>query len=163
MRRRGTFWLFAVVVVIAVLLLIGSGSRANRSPFDPNGVGDDGLKGVLDLARSYGASVNLIYGVPDGRHSTALLVNESYGSEQNAALLAWVRGGGTLILATPRSDLLPLRGSVRSSGEDVLPGGCSIRAIANVRSLSVPPNAQSFRTGSSSTASVSPSVKQTLI
>lgn len=150
MRRRGAFWIVALVAVVAVLLLIGSGSRSNRGYLDPNGVGNDGLKGVLELARSYGATVDLLYGLPEPRHTVALLATDSYDSAESASLTAWVRSGGTLVLASPQSDLLPRRSAVRSSGEEIPAGACTVRALSNVRSISIPPGSQPFRVSATS-------------
>jgi hypothetical protein len=74
--------------------------------------------------------------VPDGRHDTAIVLEDRYDREAEAALLAWVEAGGTLVVADPRSTLTPRSmGAIPGRGD--VPVTCDIAGLADVATLHV--------------------------
>lgn len=141
MNRRGILWVVILLVVIAGFVVVGRGSRLSDEPLDPNGVGDGGLRAVLELARSYGAEVDLGRGLPTGEHTIALLVADTLSDEARADVREWVARGGTLVVTDTSSSFVPKLGGAFGTGagitETVRPGQCDVRALRNVQELDV--------------------------
>lgn len=97
-----------VAVVVAAGLLLGRGGRGDGPPLDPTSSGGLGTKGLVETLRALGARVDVTRGAPvSGTHDTALVLADDLGPSRRAEVDAWVRAGGTLLVADPSSPLAP--------------------------------------------------------
>ncbi|MGH9268469.1 MAG: DUF4350 domain-containing protein, partial [Acidimicrobiales bacterium] len=74
---------------------------------DPSSTGPLGTRALVLLLESFGAEVSLTGDAPGAGTGTALLLVDDLGAERFDALTRWVRAGGTLLVADPRSRLAP--------------------------------------------------------
>src|SRR4051794_35958922 len=86
----------------------GAGGRVPRPrgpPLDPNSPKGLGTKGLVEVLRGLGATVD-VADTPE-QHQTALLLADRLTPAARRRLADWVDGGGTLLLADPSSPLNP--------------------------------------------------------
>lgn len=153
MRRRGPVVAVGVVVLAlgAVLLLSRPAEdRFGRPPLDPRGTGPEGTAALVGLLRDQGAEVRLGGRADDG-DDVVLQLRDTFSAAPTAALSAWVRAGGTLVVADPEAALAPISDP---SFEDLVdrPGpGCEVRALDDLGPVGtdLPP---SFPTGDRSSS-----------
>jgi hypothetical protein len=104
--RRPPAWLLAAgAVVLLVVAGIVTGPPASEAPLDPRSAEPDGLRGVVDLLEGVGVDVEVSLEVPADPDTVAFVPVDVLGEERRDALLAWVREGGTLVVADPGSRL----------------------------------------------------------
>jgi hypothetical protein len=97
-----------VALVVVAGLLLGRSGRGDGPPLDPTSSGGLGTKGLVETLRSLGARVDVTRAAPSaGAHDTALVLADDLGPARRAEIDAWVRAGGTLLVADPSSPLAP--------------------------------------------------------
>lgn len=133
MSRRGGF---AALVLLAVLVsaYVTAARRTTGPPLDPASTASDGARGVVELVDRFGADVTVLTGVPDASVDTALLLHDRFGRDAAEELEAWVRAGGTLVVADPGSPLTP---AVTAAASGVVTGDCRLTPLAGVAELAV--------------------------
>ncbi len=131
---RSALW---VVLVIGAIVAVGALSVSNRSavPFDPDSTAPTGTRALVELVGSFGADVD----VPD-RFSTddadvAIIFQDATGPDEDAALLEWVRGGATLVVADPFSALAPAADLSSDSTGPVDRDRCTVDSLADIDRL----------------------------
>lgn len=116
-RFRGWGPLVALVGVVLVAgLALGPGGRGDGPPLDPSSSGGLGTKGLVETLRALGARVDVTRSAPSSVHDTALLLADDLPDARRGEIDAWVRAGGTLVVADPSSPLVPWS---RSGSTDV--------------------------------------------
>jgi hypothetical protein len=121
--------------LLAVALL--GGRPDDGTPLDPRSDGPLGTSALVSLLEDLGADVELSVGLPDEGDDVALLLADHLDEEQTDAVLAWVRGGGTLVVTDPGSSLAPamsLPGDALET-EDLTRGICTIAALDGVQTV----------------------------
>ena len=137
--RRWLAWTALLLAIVAVAVL--TVRRDDEGiPLDPDSTGPLGAKALVVLLRELGADVEISEGAPAASATTAVLLADQLSEERRAEVLAWVRGGGTLLVADPTSDLAPpfarQRGVFSFDPEDdVDPDDCDEPALRTVRRL----------------------------
>ena len=103
---RGTFVAGAIGVGLLGVLLL-QGSPEDHPPLDPRSHEPDGTSALVALLEGLGSDVELSVGLPDADDDVALVLQDRLDEEQTAAILAWTRAGGTLVVTDPASSLTP--------------------------------------------------------
>ena len=132
MNRRIGFVALLVLAVLATAYLTAV-RRTAGPPLDPASTAPDGARAVVELVDSL-ATMTVRDDVPDGSVDTALLLADHFDRDQAAAVEAWVRAGGTLVVADPSSTFTP---PVAGAARDVVEVSCPQPALAAVRTLDV--------------------------
>jgi hypothetical protein len=105
-RRAGRLlpW---VAVAAGLLLVVWLGGRRpdDGVPLDPASPGPLGTKALVEVLARVGARVEVGGELPDGPGTTALLLSDDLDPGRRDGLLAWVRRGGTLVVADPGSEV----------------------------------------------------------
>jgi hypothetical protein len=124
-----------VAIVVAAGLVLGPGGRDDGPPLDPSSSGGLGTKALVETLRALGARVDVTRSAPSPSHDTALLLADDLPDQRRRQIDAWVRAGGTLLVADPSSPLAPWE---RSGSTDVglfpaqLEKRCSLPALRGV-------------------------------
>ena len=106
MSRRGRALTWAAVLLgIAVLLLVVRRSSGEGRPLDPDGTGPLGVKALVLLLDEGGADVRVSARPPSPDRRTAIVLRDTFDQARADAIMAWVRGGGTLVVTDPTSPL----------------------------------------------------------
>ncbi len=106
--RAALPWVLLAAGLVAAGV-IGAQRFRSGAPLDPGSAAPDGTKGVVELLRELGATVHVTAELPDAEVSSALLLSDDLDAARHAALLAWVRAGGVLVVADPRSAITRAR------------------------------------------------------
>jgi Domain of unknown function (DUF4350) len=138
--RRALPW---VVLVVGVLLvaLVGGRRAGEGNPLDPDSPAPLGTKGIVELLRGLGARVTVSADPPATEAMTALLLSDDLTPRRREDLLAWVRRGGTLVVADPTSGVTAARpvGTTRVGLLDAqLERRCDLAALRDVARVSAP-------------------------
>ena len=96
--------LLAALVAVAV---ISGPSQSGGPPLDPRSPKPLGTKGVVEVLRSLGATVDVTSAAPGPTVDTALILGDDLGPTRRQEVKSWVEAGGTLLLADPFSPLNP--------------------------------------------------------
>lgn len=129
-----------IVAGILLAALIGSRRADQGLPLDPDSPGPQGTKALVETLRELGNRVTVSSDVPSGS-GTALLLADDLDQQRRAAVLDWVRQGGTLMVADPSSRLTRVTtiGNTRIGPLDAeLEPRCGLAAIRGVRRVSAP-------------------------
>jgi Domain of unknown function (DUF4350) len=137
--RRVLVWgLIAVGLVVAAVVAT---RRADEGlPLDPDSPGPYGTKALVETLRELGATVSVSSEPPSGG-GTALLLADDLSQQRRARLLAWVRRGGTLVVADPSSRLTrvePIGDTSIGLLDAELEPRCALSAVHGVRRVSAP-------------------------
>ncbi|PZS16833.1 MAG: hypothetical protein DLM54_10600, partial [Acidimicrobiales bacterium] len=135
------------VVTVAAVVLAGAPPRPG-APLDPGSTGPLGTKALVELLDGLGAHVSVASGIPRQQHGHALVLVDNLGAPTRRGLVAWVRSGGTLVVADPSSKLTAVRPVGRLNDSKLL-SGCrlpTLRQVGHIQPaggalLSVPPSA----------------------
>lgn len=136
-------WLLPIGVLVGVvvlLLVIGDGGDEDHgAPLSAEGTGPAGAKAMVLLLEELGADVEVDVEVPDGSVGAAVLLRDRLDDGRRQALVDWVAGGGTLVVADPQSPLTPVLaeevGVLGLSDVDLAADECDLDALAEVRTL----------------------------
>jgi Domain of unknown function (DUF4350) len=138
--RRVLPW---VVLAAALLLvaLVGGRPAEQGNPLDPDSPGPLGTKGIVEVLRELGATVTVSSDPPAAGATSALLLSDDLTPPARDRLLAWVRQGGTLVVADPSSAVTAARpvGTTRIGPLNAeLERRCDLAALRDVRRVSAP-------------------------
>ncbi|MDQ6909191.1 MAG: DUF4350 domain-containing protein [Actinomycetota bacterium] len=142
-RRRLRAWAPWLLITAAVLgIAFAFAPRpSNGIPLDPSSPKPAGTKALVETLRELGADVSVDWAPPGSRVNTALLLVDSLSPEGRDAVDAWVRAGGTLVLADPGSPLNPAaptgRAQVAFIDPDLLKD-CQLPALTGVDRVIAP-------------------------
>jgi hypothetical protein len=138
--RRALPW--AALVLGLVLVAVVGGRRTQQgNPLDPDSAAPLGTKGIVEVLRELGAAVTLSADPPDAGAAAALLLSDDLTPQRRDGLLAWVRRGGTLVVADPTSGVTAARpvGTTRIGLLDApLERRCDVAALRDVGRVSAP-------------------------
>ena len=140
-RRALPFALLAVAVLL--IGLVSRDGRADGEPLDPRSTGELGARALVLLLERAGADVRLGGGLPP-EGATAVLLRDQLNEPETDDLEAWVRAGGTLVVADPLSSLAPaVGGSSRdlfdpeSEDDELLRPSCALPVVSSIRRIRV--------------------------
>jgi hypothetical protein len=136
-RWRPSRWAIALAMVaLLVLAAVITGPPGDTEPLDPDGTDRAGLRGVRDLLASVGVASEVSLDPPRDRSTRVFVPLDQLGTQRREAFLDWVREGGTLVVADPRSllhDLAPTgAGFAGVFGATPRRTGCDLPALAEV-------------------------------
>jgi len=132
-----------VAAAAGVLLVVYFGGRRPDSgaPLDPASPGPLGTKALVEVLGRVGAKVEVTSDLPSGPAATALLLTDDLSPGRRIELLAWVRGGGTLVVTDPGSEITRLEPAGRTAIgllDPELERGCALPALRDVDRVSAP-------------------------
>jgi hypothetical protein len=134
-------WVAAVLIALGV---VAASARSQGAPLDPNGTGPQGAKALVLLLERYGAQVTVQPAVPGPGVGAAVVLRDQLDSRRRAALGAWVRAGGHLVVADPTSPLqegAPTQVTGGLVSHDLtLDGSCDLPGVGTVTQLAVGPS-----------------------
>jgi hypothetical protein len=135
--RRPPRWAVAVAMTaLLVLAAVIAGPPGTDEPLDPDSVAPEGLRGVRDLLEAVGVETDVSLDLPVDMSTKLFVPVDRLGERRHEAIAAWVREGGTLVVADPTSRLHGL-GSSPPGFEGVLGAtprqpACSLDAVEEV-------------------------------
>ena len=140
-RRALPFALLAVAVLL--LGLVSRNGRNEGEPLDPRSTSELGARGLVLLLERFGADVRLEGGLPpDG--ATAVLLRDQLNEQETEDLEAWVRDGGTLVVADPLSSFAPAVGGSstdlfdpESEDDELLRPSCRLPVVSGITRIRV--------------------------
>ena len=139
MKARSIVFWAALAAVLGVVALATAPRREDGPPLDPRSTGDLGTRALVLLLRDLGARVDLADTVPGAAHETALLLADDLDDARAREVRSWVRAGGTLVVADPRSELIPSvperaarPGLFDTTADDLLSRDCDLPALRDV-------------------------------
>jgi hypothetical protein len=127
------------MVGLLVLAAVLVGPPASDTPLDPDSTGSDGLRGVRDLLEASGAQVDVSLEPPVDISTRAFVPLDLLAADDRDGWQAWVRAGGTLVVADPGSrlhGLTPAGGGLAGAlGATPRPPACDLRALEAVEEV----------------------------
>ena len=140
-RRALPFALLAVAVLL--IGLVSRNGRTEGEPLDPRSTGELGARGLVLLLERFGADVRLGGGLPpDG--ATAVVLRDQLNEDETDELEAWVRDGGTLVVADPLSSFAPAVGGSstdlfdpESEDDELLRPDCRLPVVSGITRIRV--------------------------
>jgi hypothetical protein len=129
---------FGALLVLGVLLgaYLTAARQTQGPPLDPRSTAPDGAKAVVELIGAL-ASMDVVDEVPGGDVDTALVMQDRFDRGAEDALLDWVRGGGTLVVADVDSTLTPVVVGTSTGDVDVACAGDVPPGLRDVARLAV--------------------------
>jgi hypothetical protein len=132
-----------VAVALGVALVVAVAGRPGEegNPLDPASPGPLGTKGLVEVLGELGGQVRVSADRPGTVTETALLLSDDLTTGRRQEVLAWVRQGGTLVVADPSSAVTEVKpvGSTRIGLLDAeLERRCAEAALADVRRVAAP-------------------------
>jgi hypothetical protein len=100
-------WVALGVALVGVALLGGGGRRDGGAPLDPAGTGPEGARALVLLLEAFGAQVTVTDDLDLADADVALMLSDVVPAERVGDVEAWVRDGGTLVVADPFSGFTP--------------------------------------------------------
>src|SRR5439155_11991138 len=117
-------------------------SQSGGPPLDPRSPKPLGTKGVVEVLRSLGATVDVTSAAPGPTVDTALILGDDLGPTRRQEVKSWVEAGGTLLLADPFSPLNPFEvgdtTDLAFGTSASIDRGCSLPALSQVQRVSAP-------------------------
>src|SRR5512135_2694813 len=107
--NRARPWI-PLIVMLGLLLgaaFVFGSSTGNGTPLDPASAKPLGAKGLVEVLRVMGATVQVTTSPPDATTDTAVVLADDFDAAMREQLVNWVKQGGTLLLADPSSPLNP--------------------------------------------------------
>ena len=105
--RRALPWLLVVAGLVVVAVVAGAPSNPAGEPLDPSSTSGTGTKALVELLESFDATVDTSASEPTDETEVAVLFVDTLDEAHTASLEAWVRSGGTLLVADPFSSFSP--------------------------------------------------------
>ena len=136
MRTRRALPIAAVVVAALIIALIAGAPRTEGTPLDPNSTGREGTKALVLLLREGGSTVTIGPDIPSAPVGVVLILKDNLSDDQRDQLHHWIRGGGTLVVTDPGSDLAGAA-AFDATQEGRLTPRCSFPPLADVGSIDV--------------------------
>ena len=145
LRSRRALWTLLLIVAAALVAAAVAGRPGSRGlPLDPMSAAGDGTKALVDSLRALGVDVRVQPGPPGAdtpaASTAAVLMIDALSDADRQRLDAWVRSGGTLVLADSSSPLAPIAPRA-SAGLGVLhpqlPRRCDLPALRDVEAVKV--------------------------
>ena len=131
--RRAT-WVLGLVAVVVLGAYLGAARRTTGPPLDPRSTTADGTRGLVELVRTLGGSIEVVEGAPGDATGQAVLLEDRLPRAQADELTAWVEAGGQLVVADPTSLFTP---AVAGAAVDTLRGSCALGGLTDVEVLDV--------------------------
>ncbi len=146
-----------MALALVAILVLSSPTRDayDRPPLDPRGTGPDGTAALVALLRAEGASVRL-GGLPREDDDVVVQLRDTLGGAPADDLTAWVRAGGTLVVADPFARLAPELTDGPAEVASVPGPGCELDALAPSGRLEPGLTAEFATTASSSSCYLAP-------
>jgi hypothetical protein len=138
--RRALPWV-ALVLGLLLVAVVGGRRAEEGNPLDPDSPAPLGTKGIVEVLRELGATVTVSADPPGSGAATALLLSDDLTPQRRDGLLAWVRRGGTLVVADPSSGVTAARpvGTTRIGLlEAPLERRCDVAALRDAGEVSAP-------------------------
>jgi Domain of unknown function (DUF4350) len=138
--RRALPWV-ALVLGLLLVAVVGGRRAEEGNPLDPDSPAPLGTKGIVEVLRELGATVTVSADPPSSGAATALLLSDDLTPQRRDGLLAWVRQGGTLVVADPNSGVTAARpvGTTRIGLlEAPLERRCDVAALRDAGQVSAP-------------------------
>jgi hypothetical protein len=142
---RGGRLVFGVLLLVGLVAIAWAAGRPPRDgePFDPRSSGELGARGLVLFLRDMGADVTLSREGPTAATDVTLVLDDRMSEAGAEDLLAWVRAGGTLVVADPSSRLSgPLDEEGGGLGDlladDPGRGVCDLEALDEVEEVAAP-------------------------
>lgn len=143
-RRGRSRALLATVIGLLVVFALVAGRPSNEGQaLDPAGDGPVGVRALVLLLGEVGGTVTVSSRTPPSDVQTAILLQDTLDEDRTAALDAWVRRGGTLVVTDPGSSFAGGRAATSSSnltdvsGARTLHPDCPLAAVQGADSLRV--------------------------
>lgn len=129
---------FGALLVLGVLVgaYLTAARQTQGPPLDPTSTSPDGAKAVVELIGAL-ASMEALDDVPGDDVDTALVLQDRFERDAQEALLEWVRGGGTLVVADVDSTLTPAVVGTHTGEVDVACTGDVPPGLADVDRIDV--------------------------
>ena len=105
LRSRPILVVLGVVLVAVLIALVAGPGRTDGPPLDPASTGPDGLKGLVEILRAAGADVTVGSVLAPEPGGSILVLADNLTATEERSLTGWVRQGGNLVVADPRSPL----------------------------------------------------------
>jgi len=135
-RRPVVIGIAVALALVVIAVLVGQGQSGEGAPLSPTSASPDGLKGLAVLMESFGAQVHADESVPSTDTRIALLARDGLDDRDRDGLRAWVRGGGTLVVADPDSPLAgPSSGDL--GGIVLVRGHCDLTGLDDVERIEI--------------------------
>ena len=137
---RALPWVAVVLGVALVVAVAGRGPEEGE-PLDPGSPGPLGTKALMDVLRVLGGEVRISSDPPGSAIQTTLLLSDDLTPQRRQELLAWVRRGGTLVVADPSSGVTEVEpaGSTRIGLLDAeIERRCDVAALRDVGRVAAP-------------------------
>lgn len=123
-----------LAALVGLAAIAGQSGRTAGPPLSPRSTSADGTRALTLLLERFGATASVGAAVATTGNQVALLLRDRLQTPLREELLAWVRSGGTLVVADPGSRLSqPTSGAV--GGKDLSPGTCDLDFLADVGRL----------------------------
>jgi hypothetical protein len=116
-RRPVVIGLAVAIALVVIAVLAGQGTSGEGAPLSPTSASPDGLKGLVLLMESFGAQVRTDEALPGPDTRVALLARDGLDDRGREDLRAWVRGGGTLVVADPGGNRYQVKGQPSCFGD----------------------------------------------
>jgi hypothetical protein len=133
--------LVLLAVVVGVAIAAGPGGGGGP-PLDPRSPKPLGTKGLIEVLRSLGATVDVTRSAPGPSVDTALILADDLGSSRRRQVADWVRAGGTLLLTDPSSPLNPFEvgdtTDLAFGASARIDRRCDLPALRDVERISAP-------------------------
>jgi Domain of unknown function (DUF4350) len=138
--RRAAPWV-AVLLGVLLVALVGGRREDEGNPLDPASPAPLGTKALVEVLRELGARVTVSAELPDQGTATALLLSDDLTPARREGLLAWVRQGGTLVVADPGSGVTPAEPAGNTTVgllDAQIERRCQVPALREVARVSAP-------------------------
>lgn len=136
---------FAAALAVGLLVLGWAAGRPPREgePLDPRSSGELGARGLVLFLEEMGADVRVSREAPTDGSDVVVVLRDRLNEATRDDLVAWVRAGGTLVIADPSS---PLSAPLAQDPGDVLGllegdlsrGTCDLEALRGVEDVDAP-------------------------
>ena len=139
-RRRGRALAAALAVTALVAGALLAGPPTDGQPLDPRSTAPDGLRGLVEVAGSMGAQVDISADLPSDTSVHLFIAQDGLDDDTRDEVTAWVRQGGVLVVSDPASPLHGLEPVGQPVSDLVGPRArtpdCGLPALASVGEVS---------------------------